>query len=158
MLQAIPSNSGLVPWKRQKFLNRFLSVVLIIVILVAIGLLGYLLAAPKAGEGFTEFYVLGLEGKAENYAEELVVGEEARVIVGIINQEHKQISYQVQVTIDGNRNNEISPVVLVPGEKYEQEVGFTPTKVGEKQKVEFVLYKEDKPYRYLHLLIDVKVD
>ncbi len=42
-----------------------------------------------AGERFTEFYILGLEGKADNYPDELTVGEEGRVILGIVNHEHE---------------------------------------------------------------------
>lgn len=49
-------------------------------ILGAIGTLAYVIITPKAGERFTEFYILGLEGKADNYPDELTVGEEGRVI------------------------------------------------------------------------------
>jgi len=44
-------------------------------------------AAPKAGEHFTEFYVLGVEGETDNYPSELVVGQEATVTLGIVNHE-----------------------------------------------------------------------
>ncbi|MCJ7521640.1 MAG: DUF1616 domain-containing protein [Dehalococcoidia bacterium] len=34
------------------------------------------MVTPKTGEKFTEFYVLGLNGEAANYPNELTVGEE----------------------------------------------------------------------------------
>lgn len=43
---------------------------LIVAILGAIGALGYVIATPKSGPGFTEFYILGLGGKAEKYPSE----------------------------------------------------------------------------------------
>ena len=74
--------------------DKTLSIVLAIVILGALGMLGYAIANPKVGERFTEFYIEGLEGKAADYPEELVVGEEGKVIVGIINREHETVPYQ----------------------------------------------------------------
>lgn len=64
---AMPSWSGSI-W------DRVLSTILVIAVLGIIGTLGYAIATPKVGKKFTEFYILGLEGKAENYPKELVVG------------------------------------------------------------------------------------
>lgn len=74
-------------------LDKGLSIVLILAILAALGTLGYVIATLKVGERFTEFYILGLEGEAEGYPKELVVGEEAKVIVGIVNREQEDMSY-----------------------------------------------------------------
>ena len=53
------------------------------------------------------------------------------------------------------RNKEIGSVVLGHEEKWETEGSFTPVKVGEKQEVEFVLYREGRDYSRLHLWVDV---
>ena len=129
-----------------------------VAILGAIGTLGYVIATPRFGERFTEFYILGLEGKAENYPREVVVGQEAKVIVGIINRERETVSYRVEVTIDGIRYNEIDSIVVPHEGKWEREVSFTPAKLGDNQKVEFVLYKkgQSQPYRLLHLWVNVR--
>jgi len=58
--------------------DKALSIILALAILGALGTLGYAIASPKVGERFTEFYIEGLEGKAADYPEELVVGEEGR--------------------------------------------------------------------------------
>lgn len=144
--------------KRTGSLDRVLSLVFGVIILVVIGAIIYLNITPKIGDKFTEFYILGLEGKAASYPEKLMVGEEAKVIVGIVNHEYEELSYQLKITIDGVRNKEIGPVVLAHEGKWEQEVSFTPVKAAEKQKVEFLLYRHGvaEPYRTLHLWIDVK--
>ncbi|GAI18944.1 unnamed protein product, partial [marine sediment metagenome] len=48
-------------------LDRILSIILVVAVLGALGMLGYVIAAPKVGEKFTEFYILGLSGKATDY-------------------------------------------------------------------------------------------
>ena len=139
-------------------LDKALSIVLVLSILGAIGALGYVVAAPRAGEQFTEFFVLGLEGEVEDYPREFVVGEEGKVTLGIVNHEGQETSYYIEVTIDGVKNTEIGPLVLADEGKWEQEVSFVPQVAGDDQKVEFLLYKngESEPYQTLHLFIDVR--
>jgi len=154
----IAFNLSLAPWKAQGQANKFLSVILILVIVGSMVTLGYAIAAPKTGETFTEFYILGLEGKAIRYPRELKVGEEGSVIVGIINREHESMSYRVEVRTDGVSNNQIGPLELAHDEKWQEIVSFIPDRAGDNQKVEFLLYKsgESEAYRELHLWVDVK--
>jgi uncharacterized membrane protein len=138
--------------------DRVLSIVLVLTILGALGTMGYVIAKPKAGQSFTEFYILGPSGKAVDYPSELKVGEEGKVIVGIANHEHEVVTYQVEVRIGGVKNNELVPVVIQPDEKWEKEVGFTPKVPGKNQLVEFLLYKNgelDPNLKPLRLWIDV---
>jgi uncharacterized membrane protein len=159
-------NVRLPSWQGQSMTDKVLSVVLVVAIVGAIGTLGYVVATPRVGEKFTEFYILGPDGKAENYPTELKVGEEGRVIVGIVNHEQVRTSYKVEVwisgekaklRIDGEDRDEIR-VELEHEVGWEREVSFVPQKAGEGQKVEFVLYKEGEPYfeEPLHLWIDVE--
>ncbi len=138
--------------------DKALSIILVIVILGALGTLGYAIARPKAGERFTEFYIEGLEGKAADYPEELVVGGEGKVIVGIINREQETVTYRVEVAIDGVKNNEVGPVALDHDGKWEEIIGFTPGRAGDNQGVEFLLYKQgqEEVYQRLHLWVDVR--
>ncbi len=138
--------------------DRMLSVILTLAILGALGTLGYAIASPKVGERFTEFYIEGLEGKATDYPKELVVGEEGKVIVGIINREHETVTYRVEVAIDEIKNNEVGSVALDHDGEWEEIVGFIPGRAGDNQKVEFLLYKQgqDEVYQRLHLWVDVR--
>lgn len=135
-----------------------LSIILALAILGALGMLGYTIANPGAGEKFTEFYILGLDGKAIDYPDGLVVGEEGKVMVGIINREQAQATYRVEVTIEGVKSNEVGMVTLGDDGKWEGVVGFVPGRVGDNQKVEFLLYKQgwDEVYQRLHLWVDVQ--
>ncbi|GAI49986.1 unnamed protein product, partial [marine sediment metagenome] len=87
------------------------------------------------------------------------VGEEARVILGIVNHEYQPLSYRVEIKINGVKNKELRTGILAHEEKWEKEVGFTPEEVGVNQKVEFWLYKDTEPQPCLedplHLYIDV---
>ena len=138
--------------------DKVLSILLALAILGALGTLGYAIASPKVGERFTEFYIEGLGGKAADYPEELVVGEEGKVIVGIINREHETVTYRVEIVIDGVENNGVGPVVLDHDGEWEEIVGFTPGRAGDNQKVEFLLYRQGQSevYQRLHLWVDVR--
>jgi len=162
----VPFNIRLPSWRGQSMADKVLSVVLVVAIAGAIGTLGYAVATPRVGEKFTEFYVLGPEGKAANYTTELQVGEEGRVILGIVNHEQEEASYKVEVWINGEQaelrvggedRDEIG-VDLEHEGKWEKEVGFVPQTAGENQTVEFVLYKDGEPYfeEPLYLWIDVE--
>lgn len=139
--------------------DKVLSIILVLAILGALGMMGYLIATPKVGQKFTEFYILGQENKAASYPRQLVVGQEGKVIVGIANSEHEAMSYRVVTTLNGIRNSEIGPIVLEHNEKWEGKVSFVPQITGKKQKVEILLYKNAQVEPYLdplHLWIDVR--
>jgi len=153
-------NLKLPQWAGMSNLDKGLSIGLVVAIVAALGCLGYVIANPKQGEKFTEFYILGPEGKAENYPQQVMVGEEAKVILGIVNHEHQPTSYRVEIKINGVKNKELRTGILAHEEKWEQVVGFTPEEVGVNQKVEFWLYKDEELQpcfeEPLHLYIDVK--
>jgi len=138
--------------------NKVLSIILVLAVLGALGMMSYAIAVPKIGQKFTEFYDLGLEGKATDYPNELKVGEEGIVTIGIVNHEYEPVSYRVEVRINGAKNNEVGPIVLEDGEEWTRDVSFVPWIAGEKQKVEFLLFKNwgPKPYSEpLRLFVDV---
>lgn len=139
------------------WLDRILNVVLVLAILTAIGAIVYTVSTPKTGEKFTEFYILGLEGKAESYPRQLQRGEEASIILGIVNHEYELSSYKYVINIDGLAADGEDAITLQHEEKWEQIVTFKPTRAGDNQKVEFLLYKlgSEDVYLDLHIWIDV---
>ena len=144
-------------WSRQTSLNRALSVLLVLVIIMATGALVYLVKPPQVEEKFTEFYILDSHGRAENYPKVLILGEEAELVLGIVNREQKRTDYKIEITISKEKVAELGPISLADGEKWEQPVSFAPTKVGDDQKVAFMLYKGSKQQaeQVLNLWIDV---
>jgi uncharacterized membrane protein len=166
-------------------LNKSLTVILVVAIIGAIGVLVYTVAFPKVGERFTEFYILGTGGKAENYpaafditnnqvtgvkygdAEKATADKLGKVILGIVNQEQQPTTYIVAIQIDGRQVNinqggqslnRLGPIELQQGGKWEQEIAFAPQHTGDNQKVEFRLYKDGatEAQLTLHLWVDVK--
>jgi uncharacterized membrane protein len=144
-------------WREQSKLDQVLTAILAIVVIGAIVTVIYVAVHPKPGQRFTEFYLLGSSGTAEDYPRDVVLGAEADVIVGIANHEGENATYQVRISMDNTEVQAIDGVALHDGEKWEKTVALTPTKAGDNQEVEFLLYRvgEPKPYHGLHLWINV---
>lgn len=145
-------------WRESSLGDRLLGLGLVLAVVGAVGVLIYVIQTPRTGEQFTEFYVLGPEGKAENYPDFVIQGEPEVVRLGIINEEGQAIEYRVEVRIDGEVTNSLGSVSLEDKAKWEQDVSFIPRKAGQRQKVEFLLLigQDTEPYRSLHLWIDVE--
>jgi uncharacterized membrane protein len=139
-------------------MDKILVVILIVAIIGAIGTLAYVLAMPRTGEQFSEFYILGQAGKASNYPTRIKLGEEGKVIVGVVNHERESLSYTLEVKIDGVSGGSPQQLTLADEEKWESPLSFTPSRVGDGQEVEFLLYKglQTESYQELHLWIDVR--
>jgi uncharacterized membrane protein len=78
-------------------LDKALTIILVASIIIAASLLIYVIVTPKTGEKFTEFYLLGPEGIADNYPRNLSINQNASVIIGIVNHEYKKMNYTVEV-------------------------------------------------------------
>jgi uncharacterized membrane protein len=137
--------------------NKIIFVFLAIAVVGALGALCYFLVLRPEAARFTEFYILGQEGKPQDYPQQMEVGEEGKVIVGIVNHEYETMSYWLEVDIDGTENSRVGPLLLIHEDKWEEAVVFVPSKAGDAQKVEFILYSnwENPPYLNLRLWIDV---
>jgi uncharacterized membrane protein len=126
---------------------------------VAIGYLGYVIASPKPGQEFSEFYILNIEGEAKDYPQQIVLGEAVDIIIGVVNHEYKPTSYRVDIIGYSIDNKEIRIDELAHGEMFQEMVSFVPQFAGEEQEVEFWLYKngELRPYSPdpLRLYIDI---
>ena len=147
--------------KPESKLDRLLTIFLIFSILLSVATLIYVVVTPKEGEHFTEFYILGPEGKADNYPTNYTLGESGTVIVGVVNHEYSPVNYTIALKLE-NKSIPLSEnqsfVNLAHNETWEQSLTFTPPFEGKNMKLEFLLFNEtDKstPYRDLHLWINV---
>jgi uncharacterized membrane protein len=140
-------------------LNRVVLIVLSTAIMVMLGFIVYLNVAPQAVNKFTQFYVLNAEGQAEDYPDVVIAGNPVDVIVGVVNHEYEPASYKIYVDIDSKKVEEVNVGTLAYQQKWEKEVSFSPQTVGDKQTVDFTLYKDNgtEPYikEPLRLYIDV---
>jgi len=137
-------------------IDRILTVILIISIIVAISMTVYVIVTPKEGEKFTEFYIMGMNGTADEYPTELMAGEVAGVIVGVVNHEYSNTTYLLEVNINETIIGQES-IHLLHNETWEWPFEFSLNESGDDQKLEFLLYTQDldEVYRSLHLWVDV---
>jgi len=142
---------------REHLWDSVLLGLLVVVIIGAIGTLVCVARPPDAGETFSEFYMLGPEGRAENYPDVVVLGEEATVTLGVVNHEGVVTDYSITITVNGREVERVVTSTLAPGVGWEQKVSFAPLGVGEKQMVQLWLYKGDEnaPFNVLRLWVDV---
>ena len=147
-------------WAAQDRTGRILYGILGFAITLALVSALAIILLPKPGEHFTEFYILGPEGLAENYPRETLVGQPVTVTVGITNREGVPAEYRVEVVNGEHLVGQAGPVRLGPEETDERPVSFAPAEVGDDIKIEFLLYRDEdesvEPYRSLRLWLKVK--
>ena len=139
-------------------LDKILTVILVISIIASVVMLVYVIVTPKQGEKFTEFYILGPGGMADDYPTEFILGDSGTVIVGIVNHEYAPINYTLAMVLENESLTRKQEIMLAHNETWEQPVTFTPGRAGTDMKLQFLLYREHNfsaPYRDLHLWIDV---
>jgi uncharacterized membrane protein len=142
-------------------LDRALTVVLVLSILLSVTTLIYVIVTPKEGEHFTEFYILGPGGKADNYTTKYVLGQSGTAIVGVVNHEYRPVNYTLELRLE-NKSLPLPEnqkhINLANNETWEEPITFTPPFEGQNMKLEFLLFNETSgnvPYRDLHLWIEV---
>ena len=142
----------------QSRLDRTLSIVLVLSILAAIGTTLFVIAVPKEGEHFTEFYLLGANGKAADYPTAFAAKSPQWVTVGIGNHEYRNITYTIEThafnqSFDPATNtSSIDRTVLLDtyrveishNQTGERRVNFTVPGPGY-NKLEFLLFNETPP-------------
>lgn len=175
----------------RSWVDKALTVILILSIIASIAALAYVVVTPKEGEKFTEFYILGPGGKAYAYPTEVRAGENSTVIVGVVNHEYRLTNYTLAIQVNNtppidillneseNNSSENATVMLrtrkddrsdlvIPilrmnlslphNETWERPVTYVLNEPGDRQKLQFLLYKEGNftaPYRDLHLWVNV---
>lgn len=134
------SLSGL---KDTKFFRKAFWGLILLGFIVSGGSVLYIMIAPKPVENFTEFYMLGENGKADDYPKSLAVGEHGKVIIGIVNNENITAAYHIQVNMGGYKKSVIGPITLMDGQTWENYVEFFAHEPHEKLKVDFLLFREE---------------
>jgi uncharacterized membrane protein len=122
---------------------------------LAAGVLIFTAAGPQQGEVFSEFYILGAGGLADDYVQEIVLGKSGEVTVGVVNREQCAAVYSVKIFIEGHPAGEMKAFALKHEESYEAATAFTPQRTGRRRKIELQLFKDNVLYRSLHIWVDV---
>jgi len=171
---------GLFPAESSR-VDRILSGVLVLAILTAILSTVYVIAVPKQGERFTEFFLLGENMTAAGYPDQILPEINYPLFIGIGNQEHRNVTYALETwylrTESDTVTNTSRIIAMDPGERSaltlaHNETRIVPYTLSVSQpgydRVEFLLFNESVPgpdvtgsdrinasYRDLHLWITV---
>lgn len=86
-------------WKAYSKLDKALTVMLVCAIVASVSVLIYVIVTPKTGERFTEFYILGPEGKADKYPTKMDWGQNGTVIIGVANHEYANKTYRIDAIL-----------------------------------------------------------
>lgn len=133
---------------------------LIIISILASIFIGYFVVATiPQGDKFTEFYILGTDGKIGSYPTNFQIGDEKPVLVNVVNHERRAVNYNLIIII----NNSSHPIytdqfTLADNETREKPVMLKPDVSGTNLKVMFLLYSDGNmtsPYRECHLYVNV---
>jgi len=131
--------------------QNIISIILVAILFVFIAITVYLIISPVQPEPFTEFYLLGPDGKAGNYPTNLIEGQQGKVIIGVINHEHNTTNYQLIVK---KNNNIVGNRIFSLDNNQKKEITFIFTSSPPNNNLEFLLYKlpnDQNAYRSLHL-------
>lgn len=82
--------------KKGSRVDRILNAVLVLAILTALVSTVYVIAVPKQGERFTEFFILGENQRAADYPDSIIIGKEYPLYIGVGNQEYRPVTYTVE--------------------------------------------------------------
>jgi uncharacterized membrane protein len=142
-------------------LDAVLTVALLVSVVLATGTLGYAILAPNDAEAYSSFSLLAADESgsfvADDYPDELVLGEEEQLAVGIANDHPGAVTYTVVVELQAVETAGQSATVLEETEleRLQVEVGsgeerqvphtVTPTMTGEDLRLQYYLYEGDAP-------------
>ncbi|MGB9941444.1 DUF1616 domain-containing protein [Methanosarcina sp.] len=141
--------------------EKNLRIILALSFLILIGTGAYVILMPQEKEPFTEFYILGTNGMANNYTTEYIQGESGTYIIGIANNEHKTMDYTMEVRLENESlplPENLQHIRLAHNTTLEEPLEITPSVEGENMKLEFLLFNETEknvPYKDLCLWIKV---
>jgi uncharacterized membrane protein len=144
---------------KERGIDRFLSVVLTLILLVVISTAVFVIVAPNEGaERFSEFYLLGKNQTASDYPDLILAAENYPIYIGVGNHEGRNITYTIETwtlrtefdnvtnlstIVEMDPNNRLSLTLahnetqIIPFDLFVQKPGYT--------RVEFLLFNESVP-------------
>jgi len=142
--------------------EKSLRIILALFVLILIGTGAYVVLVPQEKNPYTEFYILGTNGMANNYTTQYIQGESGNYTIGIANHEYKTMNYTMEVRLENKSlplPENLQHVKLDHNTTLEEPLKITPPFEGNNMKLEFLLFNETEknvPYKDLHLWINVK--
>ncbi len=163
-------------WQNYDIIDKTLVVATVGLLMASGGLAYHIATTPRTGEHFTELYVLGPDGMADDYPTHLTVNETGEVIMGAINRAHEEVNYTLgvglgynhenmtligdipsdyNITYDRNNTYYSTSFTLNNDEKWNHTLNFSISQSGE-YKFKIFLLRDEKVYRSIHLWVTVR--
>ncbi len=162
-------------WKSYDIIDKALVIATVGLLIASGALAVHIATTPRTGERFTEFYVLGESGMADDYPTDLGVNESGHVTVGAVNREHEEVNYtfviglgysyenmtyqkdipqNYNISLQNNNSFYSTQFTIKNDQKWEQHLNYSVQEPGQ-YKLMFFLIRNDEVYRSLHLWITV---
>lgn len=125
----------------------------------------WILLVPSSDANMTEFYMLGENGRAEDYPRQAAPGQTLMVTAGIDNQERTSGQYRIEVWASDRWNpaqrtmvQTAGPITLAAGQGQRMPVSWNTPALGSDQSIELLLYRDAdlQPYRRLQLWVNLQ--
>jgi uncharacterized membrane protein len=162
--------------------DRLLSIILTLIIISVIITTVYVITAPKEGERFSEFFILGKNRTAADYPAQILAEQNYPMFIGVGNYEYRNITYTIETwmlqTKFNTETNTTSIVAMDPIDRLSLTLAHNTTtiipynlsvKKPGYNRVEFLVFNESVPgpevsgsdrinasYRDNHLWVDVQ--
>jgi len=147
-------------WSNLQKIDRRMISLLIAVLLIASLIVGFNFYLSDSTRFMTEFYILGVEGLAEDYPRKVDAGETINMIAGINNLEGESATYSIMLKYSDQQLVSFDNLTLQKDSKWQGEIVFAMPQTGEDQPVDILLARENYPfpYRTLRIWLNVQPD
>jgi uncharacterized membrane protein len=172
---------GIFPGNKNR-IDQILAFSLIVLVVISILSTIYVFTAPKQGELYTDFFLLGKNRTITEYPGVINTSENYPVYIGIMNHENRDTRYTIETWVLRTEFNNITNtsriLTMDPKDRLQLTLSNNETKIipynlsfkkSQYTRVEFLLFKEDVPgfdvagsdrinasYRNLHLWVTIE--
>jgi uncharacterized membrane protein len=139
-------------------IDNFLSACLVIAVCIAFLVTVFVIWAPKEHEHYTDFFVLGENGTADNYPYQIIPGQAYRIYIGVGNHESQNTTYIIEtwdmITEFDDATNTTRIIAMDPGDMISRTLANNETSImpynleimnAKYNRVEFLLFKDTVP-------------
>jgi uncharacterized membrane protein len=151
-------------WRSLPNLERRIYTLVAGTLLIALLCSTWVLLVPAPDSFMTEFYILGEQGRAEDYPRQAMPGQQIAITAGVSNHERAAANYRIEVWASDRWNAaqrvlvaQQGPIELAPGQEQRLPLSWSTPALGDDQSVELLLFRDGvaEPYRRLQLWVDV---
>lgn len=163
-------------------IDRILTIILVVSVLIAVTTTIFVIAFPKQGERFTEFFILGENQTAAGYPDRINAGEQYPLYIGMVNHEYRPVTFTIRTygmlmefntTTNASRIISMDPLWQHSRTLAHNETAIVPYNLSVNKsvynRIGFLLFNESLPgptvnssdlinasFRDLHLIVEVR--